>query len=311
MAGLTPEAVFAMLKRYVADTAIGLGAVKGAPCTIKSIEEKSDHMLVTFEWTATTGKKVTSEMKVPIGKGGSGTYTNPGVGRAVGGVPLGYVFKDTPVNEVFDKIFEAAYTKPTISIGLNPQNNLYSQNDPSSWPKSVIVTANVGKKTNPITKVVWKINGTVVNTLTTGVADGGQFKFTCPALEKTTTYVVECSDGISTVSSQTVVTIIGNSYSGYIAENQWIDDVNPSNLTPNLKTSKAFSYTSSFPDDGNTYRIVYMYPKSLGALTSITDNMGFPNLDEYTRFEKKFDNIDYYVYIAPASGVSGLIQNYS
>lgn len=306
---LTPEAVYAILKRYVQDTAIGLGAVKGAPCTIKSITEKDDHMLVIFEWTAITGKKVTSEMKVPIAKGG-GVYSNPSVGRSVGGVPLGHKFDETPISDVFDLLFAPAYEKPSISIGLSCKN-LYSQNEPSTWPASVIVTANVTKKTDPIKQVVCKINGTVVETKTSGVQDGGKFTFTCPTLSATTTYRVETSDGKNTVGTQAVVAIIGNSYSGYIGETQSIDDVTTSILTPTLKTTKAFEYTSSFPDDGNTYRIVYMYPKVLGQLTSITDNMGFPNLDEYELFEKQFDSIDYLVYISPASGVSGLIQNYS
>lgn len=308
---LTPEAVYAILKKYVQDTAIGFGAVKGAPCTIKSIKKDGKKNIVTFEWTATNGQKRTSELTVLDGEdGGLGTYTNPSVGRAVGGVPKGHTFKDTPVTEVFDLLFAPEYTKPQISIGLSCKN-LYSLNDSSTWPTSIIVTANVIKHTNSITQVVWKVDGKVVNTLTTGVASGGQFKFICPSISKTTTFSVECSDGKSTVSTQTVVMFVGTSYSGYINELDSIEAVNPSNLTPNLKTTKAFSYTSSFPDDGNTYRVVYMYPKILGALTSITDNMGFPNLDEYEIFEKQFDGIDYLVYISAATGVSGLIQNYS
>lgn len=307
---LTPEAVYAILKRYVHDTAIGFGAVKGAPCTIKSIQKDGKKNIVTFEWTATTGEKRTSQLTVLDGEdGGLGTYTNPSVGREVGGVPLGHKFQDTPIVDVLDLLFSPSYEKPQISIGLSCKN-LYSQNDPATWPTSVTVTANVIKKTDDIKSVVCKVNGVVVETKTSGVKDGGKFTFTCPALTATTTFRVETSDGKNTVGTQSVVTIVGNSYSGYISELGTIDDVNPANLTPNLKTTKAFSYTSSFLDDGNTYRIVYMYPKSLGALTSITDNMGFPNLDEYERFEKQFDNIDYYVYISPATGVSGLVQDY-
>lgn len=57
----------ASAKRYVADTADSLGAVKGAPCTIKSITEVDGGQKVTFEWTGTSGTKQTSEMTVKNG----------------------------------------------------------------------------------------------------------------------------------------------------------------------------------------------------------------------------------------------------
>ncbi len=62
---------YALCKKYVEDTVIGLGALKGAPCTIKSIVESQDHstITVTFEWTSDTTPPVkqTSEMVVKQG----------------------------------------------------------------------------------------------------------------------------------------------------------------------------------------------------------------------------------------------------
>lgn len=73
---------YALSKKYVEDTSISLGAVKGAPCTIKSITEVDGGQKVTFEWTGTSGTKQTSEMTVKngisvtgISDKGNGTFT--------------------------------------------------------------------------------------------------------------------------------------------------------------------------------------------------------------------------------------------
>lgn len=45
----------ALAKKFTEDTAVGLGAVKGAPCTISTIEDLDDHVAVQFKWTGTDG----------------------------------------------------------------------------------------------------------------------------------------------------------------------------------------------------------------------------------------------------------------
>ena len=54
-------------KTYTDESLIGLGSLKGAPCTIKSITEVDGGQKVTFEWTGTSGTKQTSEMIVKNG----------------------------------------------------------------------------------------------------------------------------------------------------------------------------------------------------------------------------------------------------
>ena len=58
---------YAMSKKYVAATADGLGAVKGAPCTIKSTERTDNSTIITFEWTSNSGAKQTAQIEVPDG----------------------------------------------------------------------------------------------------------------------------------------------------------------------------------------------------------------------------------------------------
>lgn len=67
----------AAAKGYVGETADSLGAVKGAPATIKSITEIDGGHRVTFEWTGTSGTKQTSTLDVMNGI--DGKQGTPGV----------------------------------------------------------------------------------------------------------------------------------------------------------------------------------------------------------------------------------------
>ena len=55
---------YSLSRKYTNDTVIGLGALKGANCTIKSIVHQDGINTVTFEWTGTDGTVQTSQMIV-------------------------------------------------------------------------------------------------------------------------------------------------------------------------------------------------------------------------------------------------------
>lgn len=57
----------ALSKKYTEETVIGLGALKGANCTVKSVEKKDGQNIVTFEWTGTDGTKKETKMYVEDG----------------------------------------------------------------------------------------------------------------------------------------------------------------------------------------------------------------------------------------------------
>ena len=61
------EEALAIAKSYTKKSLEGQGALKGAPCTIKSTTKVSDGTNITFEWTGTSGTKQTSEMTVKNG----------------------------------------------------------------------------------------------------------------------------------------------------------------------------------------------------------------------------------------------------
>ena len=61
------EEAYVLSKSFTKKSLDGQGALKGAPCTIKSITEVDGGQKVTFEWTGTSGTKQTSEMTVKNG----------------------------------------------------------------------------------------------------------------------------------------------------------------------------------------------------------------------------------------------------
>ena len=72
---------YALSKKYTKDTADALGAVKGAPCTIKSITEIEGGHRITFEWTSDSGVKQTNTMDVMDGVDGQdGSKGDTGLG---------------------------------------------------------------------------------------------------------------------------------------------------------------------------------------------------------------------------------------
>lgn len=337
---MTPEEVYAILCARIKNTAIGLGAVKGAPCTIASIVKSGNVNTVTFQWTATTGKVQTSTMKVLDGKDGKdgksissmaitagelivnyddGTsqnlgklpgggscdpvnctglkYTNlTGAAQDVGGIKKGETFNNTPIKEVLDKLLSAPYTAPSISISVNA-NKLYATDDVSSIPNPVVITATATKRTDPITAVKFYVGGTLVHTVSTGVASGGTFTYNYSTpVTATTVFKVVAEDGKSSPQSSYTVQIVGASYVGYVADGTAIDATVAKSLTKVVKNSKAYKYTNMVMPTTNLWHITYVYPKSFGLVSSIKDGMNFEYIGDYTKSEITIDGMDYYVY---------------
>ena len=64
MAEMIMDGIIALnkAKKYTADSLDGLGAVKGANCTIKSTTPKDNGTEIIFEWTGISGTKETTTM---------------------------------------------------------------------------------------------------------------------------------------------------------------------------------------------------------------------------------------------------------
>lgn len=81
-------------RQYVEDTAIGGGAIKGAPCTIKSIEKAEDGNIITFSWILNDGSERSEALLIKDGEGGKDGAT-PSIGANgnwhINGVDTGIV----------------------------------------------------------------------------------------------------------------------------------------------------------------------------------------------------------------------------
>ena len=55
---------YVLSRKYTDNTVIGLGAIKGAPCTIKSAVHQDGQNILTFEWTGNDGTKQTTVITI-------------------------------------------------------------------------------------------------------------------------------------------------------------------------------------------------------------------------------------------------------
>ena len=70
MQALDEFVIIGMLRTYVDETLVGMGALKGAPCTIKSITSEDGVHTVQFEWVDADGDSHTDDLVVSDGEKG-------------------------------------------------------------------------------------------------------------------------------------------------------------------------------------------------------------------------------------------------
>lgn len=184
---------------------------------------------------------------------------------------------------------------PVVTMTINPSAVLYDEVSDSI--SSLTINANVTKKTNSITKVVFYMNDTVVNTVTTNVANGGTFPYVYNTTindDTTIKVVVIDSEGLSSNTTKTI-NFIGNSYYGLIdAGISEPTEALIKTLNKNLKNTKKYVYSGITTDWA---KICYAYPAELGKLTSIMDKVNnFNYTSSFQVTTVKIDNINYYVY---------------
>lgn len=64
---MTGTTAYALLKKYVDDTLVGMGALKGAPCEVQSINKVNGTTTVTLKWTDTAGTVHTQSFDIEDG----------------------------------------------------------------------------------------------------------------------------------------------------------------------------------------------------------------------------------------------------
>lgn len=316
----------ALAKKYTKDTAIQFGAVKGANCKISKVEDVGDTTEITFYWKNDADETKTSKAVIPHGVEGvsvtnvelndsnhvivtlsDGTEIDAGVidtagvleealtaTVAIGSVTVG---KTYAIGTKLEKIIRDMLIKeeaPGITIALDPSTLVYDV--VTDTLSRVKISAVVTKKTYAPKSVKFYAGTTEIHSVDISGSGTYSYQYTpASAINSDTKFKVVVADDKFTNSAEKLVQFVPRSYWGIVAA----DVVTPvesdiKGLANNgLKTTKGLTYSDITMVNS---KIVYAYPKSFGALTSIVSKEGYDYMSSYTRSETTVDGIDYYVY---------------
>ena len=221
------------------------------------------------------------------------------------------------INQILEIIDEPpTYTRPTLTTSLSSSNirhNVstsititpkFTQNDAGAITSySLTKGGNViysNTSVSAYTDTITLSHGSSVTYSATVNYGDGVIKNTLLGIAYPSTSIKAGS-----ISSNATVKGYALSYYGVINTNS-IDNVN--NLTNILRTSKSSTLTFNMTNQ----RVVYMYPKSFGNLTSIKDANNFEYINSYTLSNMTLDGVEYNVYIlTDAVTISGFKQIFS
>jgi len=193
------------------------------------------------------------------------------------------------------------YTKPTISVSLS--NGTIEHN--KSY--DISITANFNKNdAGSITSykvyknnvVIFEDTSIVNHKDTITMSHGGSVTYKAEVvygdgpIKNTTLGIPYPSTSIKSgsISATNTVKAYALSYYGVINTSEFVDT---SGLTSELRTSKNDTITVSLTNQ----RIIYMYPKTFGNLTSIKDANNFDYINSYTFTTATVNSIEYNIYI--------------
>ena len=232
---------------------------------------------------------------------------------AIGGIAAGTTFENVPVKEMFDKLLYP-YTKPAITGSATPGSATKEFGDPVSVTQ---IKAVVTKKSEAITKVEFIQGGSVVHTISSGVADGGTFTYDPEqpiSINATTTLQVKAYDSQSNVAANAATyTFVYPFYHGVVEAakigNMTSEDVVALTKDVSGKGTKTYSYTT------NNNCMVVAYPASYGDLKTALDSNNFENIGSFTKQTIDVTGLDstaqsYNVYVMSASTVSGFSMKF-
>ena len=218
-----------------------------------------------------------------------------------GQIEPGDTFNEVPVNQMLTKILYP-YVPPTISGTPSTASRVVEKGVTLTIDS---VTANVGKKSEAITKVELYNGASLVEAKTESVASGGTFTFSNPiSLSADATLKVKATDAKPTVveAEAGTYTFVYPFFHGTVAEGVTPDGAAIATMLKDVseKGDKTYAFTLA-----NTCA-VFAYPKAYGALSAIVDKHGFDNLPNFTQSTVSVTCADstsqeYYVYVKEAA----------
>ena len=285
------------------------------------IEENENNTDKIYKLDITTADSTftTPNLKGADGQGGSGgsstLSTDITSNVEVGGVLSGTSFVEgTNLEDIIKKIL-VKYLPPTATFTITPSNTQKLIGDIiTSETMKVVVT----KKSNDITEIAFKADSTVLNTITSGVNNGGTFSYTytpSTPISNAVTLSVDVKDGEQTVTKSIKITFCYPTYYGTVADS--VASMSASDIQGLEKRVAVNNKTMTWNGISMDYgKLCYAYPKSFGVLTSIKDANNVDYINSYTRTEvtltENGNSVVYYCYLlTDAAGVSNFKQIYA
>lgn len=228
---------------------------------------------------------------------------------AVGWIDANTVFASgTPLEDIFRELL-VRYLAPTVSLTISPSTTPVIR---GTSLNSIVLSANVGKRSNPITYVRFYANNNLIHESTSS-AEGWTVAYTYTPTNPITddiTLKVVVSDGTSTVDDSRSIDFVDASYFGYVND----DVTNPTAaditaLDPIAITSKNYSRSGINVAYG---KLLFAYPMSYGDLSSIKDANNFEYINSYTKSTVTIGGVSYNCYLlTEAVGFDNFTQIYS
>ena len=195
------------------------------------------------------------------------------------------------------------YTNPSLSIKLSTNTLEHNKNT------SVVITPTFSQNdAGRITKyILYRDGKEIFNTTTTSthtdnvtISHGSSSTYSATVtyrdgpIKNTLLGIPYPNTSIKagSISASGIVRGYALSYYGVI-DASTITENDISSLSSRLGTNKSFTHTVNLSEQ----RIIYMYPQSFGALSSIKDANNFDYINSYTRTSLTYNSVDYYIYI--------------
>ena len=234
-----------------------------------------------------TWNSITKKWDILSGDGSSegGTYTNvePTI-SALGGIGVGNTFEEKTMQEMFDMLLYP-YMSPSISLSTNPNGSVREYGNNIG---SIVLNANVTKKSNDIVKIEYYKNGSLIHINGMPSSESSIDNYTdSTGINNTTTYMAKVYDDKSSNSNSVTHTYVYPIYIGNVDSLSSTEtDIKSMTKLIKIKGNQSNSYTIS------SSRFCFAYPTSYGNLTSILDPNGFEMLSSFTKTTSNFTMLD-------------------
>jgi hypothetical protein len=231
-----------------------------------------------------------------------GNYTNTTPTTiTVGGIEKGTTFEDIKITDVITSLLYP-YVAFTVTNPSRTPNTTLGEKGTSYTITGVSITITKGSR--DITEVAIYNGGTLVGKKTgDDVKNGGTISFTGLSVDVPASTSLVLTVKVTDASGKEIskntsgFNYVYPYYTGACAENAEINE----NLVEGLSKKVESKATKTWKYDCNNQCVVFAYPKTYGALTSIKDPMGNNTIGGYTKTEISITGLDntaqtYYVY---------------